>query len=183
MIPVIEPNFLFITGDITDSMKGINIGTVENDWKMYRKIIETTGINDKNNGTFLWDLRGNHDCFMVPEWSSKYNYFKDYSQRKTRGFTFNYQTSYGTYSFAGLDGCPVYSTTNPFFGIVDEVSMDMYTKFMDNNIENPNNKHNFVLIHFPETTVKFSDSSSGKEWEDYTKYISLLLTGHFHNLG
>jgi len=183
MIPVIDPNFLFITGDITDSVNGSGVGTVEDDWKMYHKIIENTGVLNKNNGTFLWDLRGNHDCFMVPEWNSPYNYFKDYSKVKTRGFAFNYETSYGTYSFIGLDGCPIYSTSNPFFGVTDEIIMDMYTDFMDKAKANNNNKHNFVLNHFPETTIKFSESSSGKRWEDYTKDISLLLTGHFHNFG
>ena len=78
---------------------------------------------------------------------------------------------------------PLYSTTNPFFGIIDEVSMDMYTNFMDKAKANLNNKHNFVLLHYPETTLKFGQSSSGKHWEDYTKDISLLLSGHFHNLG
>jgi len=61
--------------------------------------------------------------------------------------------------------------------------MDMYTDFMDKAKANNNNKHNFVLSHFPETSAKFGKSSSGKRWEDYTKDISLLLTGHFHNFG
>jgi len=183
MIPIIEPNFLFITGDIADSIsKNMVIEATEDEWKMYRKIIESTGITTKNNGTFLWDLRGNHDCFKISEWSSPYNYFKDYSQTKTRGFTFNYETSYGTYSFVGLDGCPILSAAKPFFGIVDDVSMDIYSKFMDNAKSNPNNKHNFVFMHFPETTATFGKSSSGKGWNDYTKDISLLFTGHFHSL-
>lgn len=53
---------------------------------------------------------------------------------------------------------------------------------MDNAKADPQNKHNFVFMHFPETTAKFGKSTSGKHWEDYTKNISLLLTGHFHNL-
>jgi len=184
ILPIINPNFLFITGDITDSIsKDLKIGTVKEDWVMYRKIIDHTNIPTKNNGTFLWDMRGNHDCFMIPEWNSKYNYFKDYSHTKTRGFSFNYETSYGTYSFVGLDGCPVVSTSNPFFGIIDEVSMDMYTNFMDKAKANPKNKHNFVFNHFPETTAKFAKTTSGKRWTDYTKDISLMLTGHFHSLG
>jgi len=105
MIPIIDPNFLFITGDITDSLTtSLEIATQEDDWIMYRKIIEDTGVTTRNNGTFLWDIRGNHDCFMVPDWSSEYNYFKDYSHTKSRGFSFNYDTDYGTYSFIGLDG-------------------------------------------------------------------------------
>jgi len=106
MIPIIEPNFLFITGDITNSKKkgGFEIGTYEYEWQMYHKILEYSDILNKNNGTFLWDLRGNHDCFMVPEWNSEYNYFKNYSRTKTRGFSFNYETSFGTYNFVGLDG-------------------------------------------------------------------------------
>ena len=184
MIPIIDPSFLFITGDITDSLTStLTIATQEEDWIMYQKIIETTGINTKNNGTFLWDLRGNHDCFMVPEWDSKYNYFKDYSQTKTRGFSFTYDTDYGTYSFIGVDGCPILTTINPFFGIVDEVTMEHYGTFMEKARANPNNKHNFVFSHYPETTLKFGKSLSGKEWNDYTKDISLLLSGHFHNIG
>jgi len=184
MIPIIDPNFLFITGDITDSLtKTLTIATQKEDWIMYRKIIEDTGVNTKNNGTFLWDLRGNHDCFMVPEWSSEYNYFKDYSQTKTRGFSFTYDTDYGTYSFIGIDGCPILTTTNPFFGIVDEVTMEKYGTFMEKARSNPINKHNFVLSHYPETTLKFGKSLSGKEWNNYTKDISLLLSGHFHTIG
>jgi len=71
---------------------------------------------------------------------------------------------------------------NPFFGIIDEVTMDAYTEFMDHAKANPKNRHNFVFIHYPETTAKFGKSSFGKRWEDYTKNISLLLTGHFHSL-
>ncbi|ORX63993.1 Metallo-dependent phosphatase [Anaeromyces robustus] len=183
MIPILDPNFLFITGDITDSIsKKMSLETTEDEWKMYRKIIESTNITTKNNGTFLWDLRGNHDCFRISEWDSPYNYYKDYSHTKTRGFTFNYETSYGTYSFVGLDGCPILSAAKPFFGIVDNVSMDLYSNFMNNAKSNPNNKHNFVFMHFPETTATFGKSSSGKSWNDYTKDISLLLTGHFHNI-
>jgi len=77
----------------------------------------------------------------------------------------------------------VVSTSNPFFGIIDEVSMDMYTNFMDKAKANPKNKHNFVFNHFPETTAKFAKTTSGKRWTDYTKDISLMLTGHFHSLG
>jgi len=77
----------------------------------------------------------------------------------------------------------VISTTNPFFGIIDEVSMDMYTRFMDKTRSDPNNKHNFILNHFPETTASFGKATSGKSWNDYTKDISLMLTGHFHSLG
>jgi len=184
LIPIIEPNFLFITGDITNSrINGMSTaGTIENEWKLYRKILESTDILNKNNGTFLWDLRGNHDCFMVPEWNSEYNYFKNYSKTQSRGFSFNYETSYGSYSFVGLDGCPIVTAGSPFFGIIDQVSMDMYSDFMDKSKLNKNNKHNFVFIHFPETTAKFGKSSTGKNWEDYTKDISLLLTGHFHDI-
>ncbi|OUM60560.1 hypothetical protein PIROE2DRAFT_63059 [Piromyces sp. E2] len=184
VIPMINPNFLFITGDITDSMKSLlSIATQENDWIMYRKILDETGTSTKNNGTFVWDIRGNHDCFMVPEWKSEYNYFKEYSQTKTRGFSFSYDTNYGSYSFIGIDGCPILTTTNPFFGIIDEVTMEKYGTFMEKVKANPKNKHNFVLSHYPETTLKFGKSLSDKEWNDYTKDISLLLSGHFHSIG
>jgi len=184
MIPIIDPNFLFITGDITDSYsKSLHMGTSENEWIMYRNILEHTGVDSKNNGTFIWDVRGNHDCFMTPEWNCQYNYFKTYAHTKTRGFSFHYDTSYGTYSFVGLEGCPIVSTANPFFGVVDEVTMNMYSEFMDKNKANPNNKHNFVFMHFPESSAKFGKSSSGKGWNDYTKDISVLFTGHYHNLG
>ncbi|ORX50046.1 Metallo-dependent phosphatase [Piromyces finnis] len=184
MIPIIDPNFLFITGDITDSLtKGLSIKTLEEDWIMYRKIIEETGVDTKNNGTFLWDIRGNHDCFMIPEWDSEYNYYKDYSHTKTRGFSFNYNTDYGSYSFVGLDGCPILTTINPFFGIIDEVMMENYGTFMEKSKDNTNNKHNFVLNHYPETVVKFGKSYTGKEWNNYTKDISLLLSGHLHTIG
>ncbi|KAG4106578.1 Metallo-dependent phosphatase [Neocallimastix lanati (nom. inval.)] len=184
MIPLLDPQFLFITGDIANSKKygGMKVGTDENEWKMYHTILEKTDILQKNNGTFLWDLRGNHDCFMVPEWSSPYNYYRTYSKTKSRGFSFLYETSYGTYSFIGLDGCPTFTPSNPFFGIIDEVTMDTYTEFMDLVKTNKKNRHNFVFLHYPETTAKFGTSSTGKRWEDYTKDISLLLTGHFHNI-
>jgi len=60
--------------------------------------------------------------------------------------------------------------------------MDTYTEFMDLVKTNKKNRHNFVFLHYPETTAKFGTSSTGKRWEDYTKDISLLLTGHFHNI-
>jgi len=60
--------------------------------------------------------------------------------------------------------------------------MDMFSESMDKTKANPENKHNFVFIHYPETTAKFGKSSSGKRWEDYTKDISIMFSGHFHNL-
>ncbi|OUM63408.1 hypothetical protein PIROE2DRAFT_61304 [Piromyces sp. E2] len=60
--------------------------------------------------------------------------------------------------------------------------MDMYSESMDKAKANTDNKHNFVFIHYPETTAKFGKSSKGKRWEDYTKDISILFSGHFHNL-
>jgi len=61
--------------------------------------------------------------------------------------------------------------------------MEKYVTFMEKAKANPNNKHNFVFSHYPETTLKFGKSLSGKEWNDYSKDISLLLSGHFHTIG
>lgn len=77
----------------------------------------------RNNASFWWDLRGNHDCFNVCGWDSPSNHFVNYSATRSPGFAFEYEPGAGAppFLFLGIDGCPECGLARPynFFGIID----------------------------------------------------------------
>lgn len=108
-LPRLNPEVVVVTGDLTDAKEQYRWGShqFEKEWKAYNSILIEFGMLDNRPG-FYWDQRGNHDCFSVAGWGSLENYFSQYSKTKTDKYAFTVKKSFGTYSFIGIDACPVY---------------------------------------------------------------------------
>ena len=104
-LPLVDPAFVVVTGDLTDAKDKQLVGSMQylDEWVTYKNALEESGVLKKRNGTFWHDLRGNHDCFNVPDWDSKENMYADMSATKTPGFMFDVKTEYGKYGFIGID--------------------------------------------------------------------------------
>jgi hypothetical protein len=133
----------------------------------------------RQNGTFWWDLRGNHDCFNVHGWNQSTNYFSSYGSSASAGFSLFLNKSFGNYLFLGIDGCPYRGLSRPynFFGIFDVDDMD----HLESQLEKyPNVNHTFAMGHYPTATTHISASSSGTLWDELSKKISVYMCGHLH---
>ncbi|KAG0046616.1 Transmembrane protein 62 [Gryganskiella cystojenkinii] len=182
-LPMVEPSFVVVTGDLTDAKDKQLVGSMQymNEWVTYRDALEESGVLMKRNGTFWHDLRGNHDCFNVPDWNSKENMFADMSATKTPGFMFDVSTHYGKYGFIGIDACPKPGPARPynFFGLFETPDMDNLARQL---ALSQGNNHTFVFSHYPVTTTMFGESSTGESFADLSRSFSVYMCGHLHKL-
>ncbi|KAF9979431.1 Transmembrane protein 62 [Mortierella antarctica] len=182
-LPMVEPAFVVVTGDLTDAKDKDLVGSMQylSEWSTYRDALEESGVLAKRNGTFWHDLRGNHDCFDVPDWNSKENMFADMSATKAPGFMFDVRTDYGKYGFIGIDACPKPGPARPynFFGLFETPDMDYLSQRLALNKEN---NHTFVFSHYPVTTTVFGETSSGESFADLSQSFSVYMCGHLHKL-
>lgn len=86
--------------DAKDSWK-ISSAQIRQEWVDYRSLLDEYGISQRKE--FWWDQRGNHDCFNVPNWQSRENYFKELSVVGDEQYSFQYSATFGNYSFIALD--------------------------------------------------------------------------------
>jgi hypothetical protein len=103
---VINPSFIVVTGDLTDSTNGnwlgIPNGPYQAEWDQYKAIINTArGTNNWND--FFYDLPGNHDAYS----DKNFLYYKANSiQGRIAGQTQASWTrafDFGTYHFLGVN--------------------------------------------------------------------------------
>jgi hypothetical protein len=61
-VDFIQPDFVVVTGDLTDSTAGLfyGLGPIEEEWQSYRNIVNESGMLDPD---FYFDLAGNHDAY------------------------------------------------------------------------------------------------------------------------
>ncbi|KAF9584317.1 Transmembrane protein 62 [Lunasporangiospora selenospora] len=182
-LPLVEPSFVVVTGDLTDAKDKKLIGSMQyaEEWRTYRHALEESGVLAKRNGTFWHDLRGNHDCFNVPAWDSKENLFAQMSASKTPGFMFDVKADFGKYGFIGIDACPKPGPARPynFFGLFETTDMDYLSQRL---ALTKGNNHTFVFSHYPVTTTMFGETSDGKSFAELSKSFSVYMCGHLHKL-
>ncbi|KAG0369168.1 Transmembrane protein 62 [Gamsiella multidivaricata] len=182
-LPLVEPSFVVVTGDLTDAKDKHLVGSMQymDEWNTYRDALEESGVLTKRNGSYWHDLRGNHDCFDVPSWDSKENMFKDMSATRAPGFMFDVKTDYGKYGFIGIDACPKPGPARPynFFGLFETPDMDNLKRRLELS---KGNNHTFVFSHYPVTTTMFGETSLGESFADLSKSFSVYMCGHLHKL-
>ncbi|KAI9222488.1 Metallo-dependent phosphatase-like protein, partial [Blastocladiella britannica] len=191
-LPQIRPAVVIATGDLTDAKEMHSFGSqqFQDEWAAYNQalrdagIIEDSSSRDSNNddhGVPVWlDLRGNHDCFNVDDWTAPTNYYSRHSATRASGFAHVLHRSFGDYLFVGLDACPRRGIKRPFnfFGILDSQDMD--------DIEAahalaPNANHTFWFAHYPLGVMHAESlSARGSSLQTLAQRASTSMCGHLH---
>lgn len=184
-LPRHGPAFVVATGDLTDSKDEAQVGgrQDEGEWKAYHTILKKAGVLDRRDGRFWRDLRGNHDCFSVPTWSSPANHFARYSASGKAAWADVEDLGFGQYGFIAVDGCPDRGTARMlnFFGLLPRLAMTTLAQQVDEI--SPLANHTFLLSHYPASTTRYAHAQDGRTFGDLTaKGISLGFCGHLHRL-
>ena len=129
-IPLVDPSFVLVTGDLTDAKFSDQIRSQQfkDEWLMYSEILTSSGVLEK----YKWlDLRGNHDNFDVQSHNPEVDFYRTYAQKwqqhhetDSDSYIYIHQTQFGRYSFIGLDACLHPGPRRPynFFGAIHDVS-------------------------------------------------------------
>jgi VCBS repeat-containing protein len=115
---VINPSFIVVTGDLTDSTNGnwlgIPNGPYQAEWDQYKSILTSAGMN----AGFYYDLPGNHDAYS----DAAFAYYRANSVqgRATGGTQVSWTRTFpfGTYHFLGVNSAGndgrAFSITSPY---------------------------------------------------------------------
>ncbi|KAI8139188.1 Metallo-dependent phosphatase-like protein [Fennellomyces sp. T-0311] len=184
ILPIIKPNFVVVTGDLTDAkdVRRITSQQYYEEWQVYRQTIEQ-GAKDVP----WYDMRGNHDCFDLPSWQSHVNFYRTHGMSADRMeagrgvYQWQITPSYGQYRFVAIDACPKRGPSRPFnfFGYLTSKTMD---RLADALQPESHYNHTFVFSHYPTTTMVFGVSSKGHGFRDLAKLYSVYFCGHLHRL-
>jgi len=177
-VPVVNPALVIHTGDITDAVKfpaGSTYYQNEQfleEWEFYKNTLVEHGYFNKS---FWLDLRGNHDAFAIPHYSSPNNYFKEYAvYGDVRDYTFVLNTGFASYQFVTMDLTFDLGLSSPFdfFGLPPDNLTEVLTAV--NNAANFN--HTILLGHYPRVTT-----IDRVPWGRLTKgKVLAYLCGHIH---
>lgn len=145
-IPLVAPELVLATGDLTDG-KAIHFLTSlqqEKEWNAYFNLLKESRVMERSGGNFYLDQRGNHDCWNVADFTSAFNYFKGLSAVKKEGYAYTLEKAWGKYTFVALDGCPKTGPGRPFnfFGYLDTSDMDFLANTLIKSIKERHN-HTF----------------------------------------
>ncbi|KAI8837873.1 hypothetical protein BC829DRAFT_42416 [Chytridium lagenaria] len=101
-LPLIGPDLVLVTGDLIDAKTKSKLVSVQymDEWLAYVELLNVSGVALRNNGTFYWDMRGNHDCFNLGKEFNETE-FGLMSAVKTEGYRYLHKKSFGTYDFLG----------------------------------------------------------------------------------
>ncbi|KAI9305937.1 Metallo-dependent phosphatase-like protein [Cunninghamella echinulata] len=181
VLPIIKPEFVVVTGDLTDAKdrKRITSQQYIEEWKVYKAAIEQQTWTN----TTWYDMRGNHDCFDLPSWQSRVNLYRTYGQSANKVeegqgiYSWNHTQPYGDYQFVAIDACPKRGPSRPFnfFGYLTSNTMDR----LSHALMKPAN-HTFVFSHYPTTTMVFGVSQHGlgdilQSYDPMTQTLELEL--------
>ncbi|KAL7061410.1 hypothetical protein AAHC03_0304 [Spirometra sp. Aus1] len=179
-IPVILPDLVMVSGDITDAKLQNRAGSMQfsEEWTVYDDIIRRSGVL---NYTKWLDMRGNHDAFNVPSPDHADNYYRQYSvqgRNFPQSYMINHRKPYGTYSFVGLDACPSPGSKRPlnFFGVITTDLAQMLEVFSS---KASTSNQTFWFGHYPTSTI----ISPGFDLRGLmSKTTFAYFCGHLHTL-
>ncbi|KAJ3432591.1 transmembrane protein [Anaeramoeba flamelloides] len=156
-LPIINPNFHVVTGDITD---GINRKQHEEDWVLYKQMLAKYHITKD-----VWfDVQGNHDMYGVLKRTDEDNYYykhtihheklKDWPQ----AYKFSYKAHFGTYDFLALNTLfdPVPEDPYGLFGIDSTEILDR----VEDLINTMKTNQTFIISHYPIQTNLYTHKTS-----------------------
>lgn len=180
-IPVIQPELVTISGDLTDARSHVHIRSKQSlsEWKWYRSAILSSGVL---NMTKVLDIRGNHDMFGVLHANHTSDYFSRFSiqgKEHAGSHFFKVIKPFGTYSFVLWDACPTVGVHFPlnFFGQLkpaEEYRLEQLALLAEGS------NHTFWIGHYPTSTILSSEldvrALLGRSAYAY-------LCGHLHTIG
>ncbi|CAH8525885.1 unnamed protein product [Schistosoma rodhaini] len=179
-IPVIRPEIVIASGDITDGKGKTFSSSSQNpeEWRDYSSLLKQSGVL---NLTRWFDVRGNHDSFGVPSFGGDGDYYSQFGvsgRSSFRSNIFKLVKPYGQYSFISID-----LSTEPglkwplnFFG---SFNLNVKTQFSKSIDKAKDSNQTFVFGHYPTSTVVSSDSNLGSMIGDSA---FAYLCGHLHTL-
>lgn len=187
---VINPSFIVVTGDLTDSTNGNWLGypngPYQAEWDQYKAIVDGAGAGPD----FFYDIPGNHDAYS----DATFQYYRLNSvQGRTTGraqVSWTRDFGYGTYHFLGVNSAGndgrAFSLSFPFgdYAGLDTTELD----FIGGELAaHAAAKLTFVFGHHPVTDTGQSDDT----WlfygqEDFisaldTYRVSAYSYGHTHD--
>ena len=163
---VIDPSFIVVTGDLTDSTNGNIFGYPNGpylaEWEQYFSIVSNAGMNANN----YYDLPGNHDAYNDAEFSY---YLANSVQGRATGKTqlsWTRDFGYGKYHFLGVNSAD--SSGDPFsilWPYGDYAGLDSTElTFIDSELSlHRDARLTFVFGHHPVTDT----GASGDTWLYY----------------
>lgn len=112
-VDVINPVFLFATGDLTDAsiLSVPTSGQVQGEWDLYKQTYTEAGMTP----SFYFDMPGNHDSYG--DQGLTYFIANSMQGQATQGRLFadtTYKTALGEYYFVALNSSGLYGTTMSF---------------------------------------------------------------------
>ncbi|KAK3783446.1 hypothetical protein RRG08_033703 [Elysia crispata] len=183
----IDPETVIVTGDLTDAKKKGSIDTIQlkDEWVAYQNIMKKCSAMIRGKWV---DIRGNHDCFDVDNFSSKNNFYRLFSatgpvyERKKnfeQGFIHSvFRPDGSTYSFVGMDTCSRPGPNRPFnfFGYIDE-KQSRHLKYLSAVTASSN--HTVWFGHYPTSLIV----QSPPVLREIMSGSIMYLCGHLHTLG
>ncbi|KAI8393891.1 Metallo-dependent phosphatase-like protein [Radiomyces spectabilis] len=183
VLPITSPEFVVVTGDLTDAKDVDMIKTQQylEEWEIYK-----TAVEESASSLPWYDMRGNHDCFNLPSWKSNQNLYRTHGKSAYRlegnngVYRWNVKKPYGTYQFVAMDACPKFGPARPFnfYGYLTTPSLDD----LESAVTSSQNNHTFLFAHYPTTTMVYGVSSQGQSLRDLARSYSIYFCGHLHRL-
>ncbi|KAI9271533.1 Metallo-dependent phosphatase-like protein [Phascolomyces articulosus] len=176
-LPMIKPELVVVTGDLTDAKDSDRIKTQQypEEWEMYKAIVE------QGSGGIPWyDTRGNHDAFNLESWQSEHNLYRAYGKSAElleagEGvYSWQVEKPFGKYQFVAMDASPKKGPSRPinFFGYLTSTAMD----HLASAIMTPTQyNHTFVFSHYPTTTMVFGLGDILQSYNPWTDSLELEL--------
>ncbi|PWA03743.1 hypothetical protein BB558_000084 [Smittium angustum] len=195
-LKLISPNHLIITGDLTDGKDEESLSSLQqiDEWKAYKKTMDDIGLPKRSNSSFVFDIRGNHDCFNTGDWESETNYYRTYGVTKQPGFVLksklkkdtlydNESSPESKYCFIAGDACPKLGFGRPlnFFGYFEYSQVKLLESQISNDCADAD--HIFMLNHYPIGIMKYGASimPTNPDSKAFSR-VSVFLCGHLHHL-
>nr|CDS15018.1 transmembrane protein 62 [Echinococcus granulosus] len=179
-VPVIVPDIVVVSGDITDAkfpnMRGSRQFEVE--WAKYENTVRKFCASPR---TIWLDMRGNHDNFNVPSVFHPENYFRQHSVdglNFTQSYMITHRKPFGTYSFIAMDACPSPGIKRPlnFFGLI---TPELTRSLQSFSARAHGSNQTFWFGHYPTSTI-ISPDFDLRGLISKTAYC--YLCGHLHSL-
>lgn len=169
-IPLIDPELILITGDLTDAKTSNKLGSFQysDEWLAYSSVVDT--IKQP-----LIHIRGNHDAFNEPKYNDSF-FVKHGGDRVARNSLYEIKKPFGRYSFVAVDAAsePGFKRPFNFVGYIKEKGVKELEQIGQ---EAKGSNHSIWFGHYPTSTMYHATSMR----QLFSDYSTAYLCGHLHD--